>query len=88
MSLSDTDLEFHLQLYDKAMALIPDKNKEQFAKDFIFTLDDYGVDLKRSAIEIGDHDEYLEEALNEHFEVSDDYDSDEEYAEEYWEEDQ
>jgi hypothetical protein len=87
MNLSDNDLELFLQIFDKALAHIPDKNKEKFAEDYIFTLDDYGVDLKRHAVEIGDHDELLDQALTDYFEVNDDHDSDEEYAEEYWEED-
>lgn len=85
MNLSDNDLELFLQIYDKAIKYVPGKVKPDFAEDFIFTLDDYGVDLKRNATEIGEHCEHLDKALADHFNVSDDYDSDEEYSEEYWE---
>ena len=85
MNLSDNDLELFLQIFDKAIAHIPDKVKEKFSEDFIFTLDDYGVDLKRHAVEIGDHDEHLDQVLTDHFEVNDELDSDDEYSEEYWE---
>ena len=85
MNLSDNDLELFLQIFDKAIAHIPDKVKEKFSEDFIFTLDYYGVDLKRHAVEIGDHDEHLDQALTDHFEVNDELDSDDEYSEEYWE---
>ena len=88
MNLSDTDLELYLQIYDKAMLHMPEKVKDKFADEFVFTLDDYGIDLKRNAVEIGDHCEYLSDALESHFDVNEDHDSDEEYAEEYWEEDE
>lgn len=81
MNLSDNDLELFLQIYDKALAHIQDKNKDVWAKDFILTLEDYGVDLKRYAMEIGDHDDYLGEAIENFFEeynedlgLDDDYD--------------
>lgn len=86
MNLGDTDLELFLQIYDKAIKYIPLKVKNEFAEDFIFTLDDYGIDLKRNAVELSEHCEYLDEAITDFFEENDDYDSDEEYADEYWEE--
>jgi len=86
MNLSDSDLELMFQIYDKALAYVPEKTKTDFAGDFIFVLSDYGIDLKRNAEEIGDHDEYLDKAMTEHIEGSEEHDSDEEYSEEYWEE--
>lgn len=86
MNLGDTDLELFLQIYDKAIKYIPLKVKTDFAEDFIFTLNDYGIDLKRNAVELSEHCEYLDEAVTDFFEENDDYDSDEEYADEYWEE--
>jgi hypothetical protein len=86
MNLGDTDLELFLQIYDKAIKYVPLKVKSDFAEDFIFTLDDYGIDLKRNAVELSDHCDYLDEAVTDFFEENDDYDSDEEYADEYWEE--
>jgi|TARA_B110000908_G_C9835921_1_gene263460 hypothetical protein len=85
MNLSDNDLELMFQLYDKAIAQIPEKSRADWAKDFIFILADYGIDLKHNAEEIADHNEYLDSALTEHFESDDEYDSDDEYAEEIWE---
>ncbi len=85
MNLSDNELELFLQIYDKAIKYVPGKVKSDFAEDFIFTLDDYGVDLKHNATEIGEHCEHLDDALVSHFDENDDHDSDEEYAEEYWE---
>lgn len=86
MNLGDTDLELFLQIYDKAIKYIPLKVKTDFAEDFIFTLNDYGIDLKRNAVELSEHCEYLDEAVTDFFEENNDYDSDEEYADEYWEE--
>jgi hypothetical protein len=86
MNLGDTDLELFLQIYDKAIKYVPLKVKSDFAEDFIFTLDDYGIDLKRNAVELGEHCDYLDDAITDFFDENDDYDSDEEYAEEYWEE--
>ena len=63
MSLNDGDLEFILQLYDTAFAVIPDKAKSDFAENFVFKLVDYGFDVKTNAKEIGDHDEYLDKAV-------------------------
>ncbi len=86
MNLGDTDLELFLQIYDKAIKYVPLKVKSDFAEDFVFTLDDYGIDLKRNAVELSEHCDYLDEAITDFFEENDDYDSDEEYADEYWEE--
>jgi hypothetical protein len=84
MNLSDNDLELFLQIYDKAIKYIPSKVKEDFAQDFIFVLGDYGIDLKRNATEIGEHEEHLDKAIEHHFSDNDEFDSDDEYAEEYW----
>ena len=90
MNLSEHDLEFILQLYDTAHRLIGDKQKQDFANDWLFKLDDYGFDIKASAKEIGEHDEYLDVAVEEYIEGEDEFaDSVEEWYDdddEYWDE--
>ena len=73
MNLSEHDLEFILQLYDSAVPYMSDKAKGDFATDFIFKLGDYGFDLKASAKEIGDHDIYLDKAMEEFLESEEEY---------------
>lgn len=63
MNLNDTDLEFLMQLYDKALSHIADKSKSDWAEDFVLSLADYGVNVADNAKEIGEHDEYLDEAV-------------------------
>ena len=89
MNLSEHDLEFILQLYDTAHRLIGDKQKQDFANDWLFKLDDYGFDIKASAKEIGEHDEYLDRAVEEYLEGEDEFGEPEEEwydDEEYWDE--
>lgn len=89
MNLTEHDLEFILQLYDSAVTYMPDKGKVDFATDFIFKLGDYGFDLKACAKEIGDHDEYLDKAMEEFLEGEEEYGEPEEEwydDEEYWDE--
>lgn len=64
MSLTDSDMEFILQLYDTAFAHLAEKAKPDFAENFVFKLMDYGFDVKANAKEIGDHDEFLDKAIN------------------------
>ena len=90
MNLSEHDLEFILQLYDTSIRLIPEKVKIEFAKDWLYKLIDYGFDVKASAKEIGEHDEYLDVAVEEYIEGEDEFaDSVEEWYDdddEYWDE--
>tara|TARA_B100000927_G_C16371625_1_gene431719 strand:+ start:485 stop:754 length:270 start_codon:yes stop_codon:yes gene_type:complete len=89
MNLSEHDLEFILQLYDTAHRLVADKLKQDFANDWLFKLDDYGFDIKGSAKDIGEHDEYLDRAVTEFLEGEEEYGEPEEEwfeDEEYWDE--
>lgn len=61
--MSDGDVEFLLQLYDTAFVYLTDKQKPDFAENFLYKLMDYGVDVKVNAKEIGEHDEYLDKAV-------------------------
>lgn len=78
MDLSDGDMEFLLQLYDTSKSHIPEKARQAFANDFVFKLEDYGYDVHKNAKEIGEHDEYLDNAVTEVIELDEDYESDEE----------
>lgn len=70
MKLNDYDLELVLQLYDRAKSHLADKNKSDWAEDFVFTIADYGIDMKSAGKEIGEHDEYLDEAVAQFLENS------------------
>ena len=88
MNLSEHDLEFILQPHDTAQ-FIGDKQKQDFANDWLFKLDDYGFDIKASAKEIGEHDEYFDRAVTEFLEGEEEYGEPEEEwfdDEEYWDE--
>lgn len=89
MNLSEHDLEFILQLYDTSHRLIADKHKQEFANDYLYKLIDYGFDVKASAKDIGEHDEYLDRAVEEYLEGEDEFGEPEEEwyeDEEYWDE--
>lgn len=73
MNLSEHDLEFILQLYDTSTRLMADKVKTEHAKDFLYRLYDYGMDIKSNAKEIGEHDEYLDQAVIEFLESEDEF---------------
>lgn len=73
MKLSDHDLEFILQLYDTAHRLLADKPKQEFANDWLYKLIDYGFDVKFYAREIGEHDEYLDAAVESYLELEDEF---------------
>jgi len=64
MNLNDSDLEFMLQLYDVGFSFIPDKAKLDYAETYVYKLVDYGFDVKSNAVEIGEHDEYLDKAVD------------------------
>jgi len=64
MNLNDGDLEFILQLYDTGYAFMPDKSKMEYAENFVYKMVDYGFDVKANATEIGEHDEYLDKAVD------------------------
>lgn len=92
MDLSDGDLEFLLQLYDTAKTHISEKARQTFANDFVFRLEDYGIDVHKNAKEIGEHDEYLDKAITEVIESDEDYESDDELwfdeDDDYWDDDE
>jgi len=64
MNLNDSDLEFILQLYDVGYSFMADKAKMDYAETFVYKLVDYGFDVKSNAVEIGEHDEYLDKAVD------------------------
>jgi hypothetical protein len=41
-----------------------DKSKMDYAETFVYKLVDYGFDVKSNAVEIGEHDEYLDKAVD------------------------
>ncbi len=86
MSLTDSDMEFILQLYDTAFVHLTEKAKPDFAENFVFKLMDYGFDVKGNAKEIGDHDEFLDKAVN--FALEDDeYEPEEDWLDTEFEDD-
>lgn len=82
MRLNDHDLELVLQLYDRAKAHASEKNRSDWAEDFVYILGDYGYDIVAVSKEIGDHDEYLDNAVEQFLENHDEEDDD------YWIEDE
>ena len=84
MNLSEHDLEFILQLYDTSHRLIADKFKQEFANDYLYKLIDYGFVIKASAKEVGEHDEYLDKAIEEYLEGEEEFGE----SEEDWYEDE
>lgn len=88
MTPSDADVEFLLQLYDTAKSSMAEKSRGDWAEGFIFKLLDYGFDVKSNAEELGEHDEYLDKAVQETIESDELYDLDEEYADDLWEEEE
>ena len=71
MKLSDHDLELVLQLYDRAKVHIVEKHRPQWAEDFVFTMEDFGISIRVAGKEIGEHDEYLDAAVEEFLENAD-----------------
>jgi hypothetical protein len=78
MTLNENDLEFIFAVYDSARALVGDKDKSVLAEELVRHMIDYGMDLKFFAQEVGEHDQYLDEAVELFLEQS------EESEEEYW----
>jgi hypothetical protein len=84
MNLNDGDLEFIFALYDSARSLVTEKDRTVWAEETIRHMIDYGIDVKLSATEIGEHCNYLDAALCEHLELEEEdedaeYDDGEEY---------
>jgi hypothetical protein len=86
MNLSDNDIELLMQLYDKAKSHIADKHKSDWAEDFVLALADYDVDIKANAKELGEHDEFLDEAVELFLEHSDEEEESWVDDEEEWDE--
>jgi hypothetical protein len=82
---TDSDVEFILQLYDTTFRFLTDKQKLDFAESFLYKLVDYGFDVKANAQEIGEHDEYLDKAVEKVLE-EDDWDPEEQWLDEEYEE--
>ena len=76
--LNENELEFIFAVYDSARALVSDKDKSVLAEELIRHMIDHGMDLKSFAQEMGEHDEYLDEAVELFLEQSEDNE------EEYW----
>lgn len=76
MSIADNDLEFIIALYDAARNSVAEKERVNFAEHFLEVLDQHGFDISGNAEEIGEHDKYLVEALDEYIEHEEDEDED------------
>lgn len=88
MKMNDSDLELLLQIYDLSVMYITDKNKQDFADNFVYRLADYGFELRANAKEIGEHDEYLDKSIEIVLESGDDYELDDEYMEDVFEDEE
>ena len=86
--MNDSDLELLLQIYDLSVMYITDKNKQDFADNFVYRLADYGFELRSNAKEIGEHDEYLDKSIEIVLESGDDYELDDEYMEDVFEDEE
>lgn len=82
MMLNENELEFIFAVYDSARALVSDKDKSVLAEEIVRHMIDYGMELKTFAQEVGEHDEYLDQAVELFLEQS------EESDEEYWMDDE
>ena len=82
MMLNENELEFIFAVYDSARALVSDKDKTVLAEELVRHMIDYGMELKTFAQEVGEHDEYLDQAVELFLEQS------EESEEEYWMDDE
>lgn len=84
MNLSDGDFEFIFALYDSARSLVIEKDRPLLAEETIRHMLDYGLEVKLSAVEIGEHCTYLDAALCEYLELEEEddeaeYSDDEDY---------
>ena len=82
MMLNENELEFIFAVYDSARSLVSDKDKTVLAEELVRHMIDYGMELKTFAQEVGEHDEYLDQAVELFLEQS------EESEEEYWMDDE
>lgn len=79
MNLNDGDLEFIFSLYDSAKSVVNEKDRLTLAEEFVRHMIEYGMEIKTFAQEVGEHDEYLDEAVEHFLEQNEDSDD-----EEYW----
>lgn len=82
MILNENDLEFIFAFYDSALVLVPEKEKPTLAEELIRHMMSHGMEINSFAQEVGDHDEYLDEAVELHLENAEESDDG------YWLEDE
>jgi hypothetical protein len=63
MILNENDLEFIFAFYDSAIAIVSEKEKSTLAEELIRHMIAHGMEINNFAQEVGEHDEYLDEAI-------------------------